>query len=257
PERTGDIQDGIRNFRHVVQERPVIHVEIVSVDECIHSQYHCEVHEEHPKAAYRPLECRLPSRHPVDDERIDDDDGMQQHKCPSHEVVRGMDGNRQCKGAVCIETEIEYQIMHPALSDDPLDDDEPNDHPADVKRHGIPQIVAGFENIPADRKSTRLNSSHVSISYAVFCLKKKIIYAQHCAILSQIICTSCVFILVCPPLLLPLLSLSPYLVCSLCSMSLRPPSSTLFPYTTLFRSCIQHFLTTPWMMMNQTTTLQM
>src|SRR5690348_17578575 len=26
---------------------------------------------------------------------------------------------------------------------------------------------------PADRKSTRLNSSHPSISYAVFCLKKK------------------------------------------------------------------------------------
>src|SRR5690606_41328872 len=26
---------------------------------------------------------------------------------------------------------------------------------------------------PADRKSTRLNSSHVKISYAVFCLKKK------------------------------------------------------------------------------------
>src|SRR2546430_3975925 len=28
--------------------------------------------------------------------------------------------------------------------------------------------------IPADRKSTRLNSSHSQISYAVFCLKKKI-----------------------------------------------------------------------------------
>src|SRR5690554_7143853 len=27
---------------------------------------------------------------------------------------------------------------------------------------------------PIDRKSTRLNSSHVRISYAVFCLKKKI-----------------------------------------------------------------------------------
>src|SRR5690625_6282977 len=26
---------------------------------------------------------------------------------------------------------------------------------------------------PVDRKSTRLNSSHVAISYAVFCLKKK------------------------------------------------------------------------------------
>src|SRR5690349_22467444 len=28
-------------------------------------------------------------------------------------------------------------------------------------------------HIDADRKSTRLNSSHVEISYAVFCLKKK------------------------------------------------------------------------------------
>src|SRR5690606_41576649 len=27
--------------------------------------------------------------------------------------------------------------------------------------------------VPVDRKSTRLNSSHVKISYAVFCLKKK------------------------------------------------------------------------------------
>src|SRR2546430_11179962 len=27
--------------------------------------------------------------------------------------------------------------------------------------------------LPADRKSTRLNSSHSQISYAVFCLKKK------------------------------------------------------------------------------------
>src|SRR5690606_41470895 len=27
--------------------------------------------------------------------------------------------------------------------------------------------------LPSDRKSTRLNSSHVKISYAVFCLKKK------------------------------------------------------------------------------------
>src|SRR5437868_4290863 len=41
-----------------------------------------------------------------------------------------------------------------------------------------------------DRKSTRLNSSHVSISYAVFCLRR------------------------------------------------RPPRSTLFPYTTLFRSLL-------------------
>src|SRR3712207_7605643 len=29
--------------------------------------------------------------------------------------------------------------------------------------------------LPADRKSTRLNSSHANISYAVFCLRKKTI----------------------------------------------------------------------------------
>src|SRR3712207_8528227 len=29
------------------------------------------------------------------------------------------------------------------------------------------------QRAPADRKSTRLNSSHANISYAVFCLKKK------------------------------------------------------------------------------------
>src|SRR5437660_6776251 len=34
-----------------------------------------------------------------------------------------------------------------------------------------PGIVEGDE--VRDRKSTRLNSSHVAISYAVFCLKKK------------------------------------------------------------------------------------
>src|SRR5699024_11383678 len=33
--------------------------------------------------------------------------------------------------------------------------------------------------IPADRKSTRLNSSHVSNSYAVFCLKKKKLSSHH------------------------------------------------------------------------------
>src|SRR5690606_41050551 len=31
----------------------------------------------------------------------------------------------------------------------------------------------GLEMFTTDRKSTRLNSSHVKISYAVFCLKKK------------------------------------------------------------------------------------
>src|SRR5438445_3464896 len=39
----------------------------------------------------------------------------------------------------------------------------------------VNQIKAGGgQAIAVDRKSTRLNSSHANISYAVFCLKKKI-----------------------------------------------------------------------------------
>src|SRR2546430_13180189 len=40
------------------------------------------------------------------------------------------------------------------------------DHQAHVRPEG-------FRDHRADRKSTRLNSSHSQISYAVFCLKKK------------------------------------------------------------------------------------
>src|SRR3989442_8888351 len=36
-----------------------------------------------------------------------------------------------------------------------------------------PLKIAELEIVVGDRKSTRLNSSHVRISYAVFCLKKK------------------------------------------------------------------------------------
>src|SRR5207253_9930770 len=38
---------------------------------------------------------------------------------------------------------------------------------------GADQHVAARGRAVRDRKSTRLNSSHVAISYAVFCLKKK------------------------------------------------------------------------------------
>src|SRR6202047_5474595 len=38
--------------------------------------------------------------------------------------------------------------------------------------------VAGNWGVGGDRKSTRLNSSHRTISYAVFCLKKKYIYVK-------------------------------------------------------------------------------
>src|SRR2546427_7071058 len=42
----------------------------------------------------------------------------------------------------------------------------------------IPFALSGELFANGDRKSTRLNSSHSQISYAVFCLKKKKLYAE-------------------------------------------------------------------------------
>src|SRR6266508_5991197 len=61
-------------------------------------------------------------------------------------------------------TEIYTLSLHDAL---PL---HPQGHPAG--HHELPEAhVLQIERV--DRKSTRLNSSHVAMSYAVFCLKKK------------------------------------------------------------------------------------
>src|ERR1039457_6456418 len=96
-----------------------------------------------------------------------------------------------------------------------------------------------------DRKSTRLNSSHLLISYAVFCLKKKrrgvmvgelgasgvacgVRCSATCAPLSMHV-TSCESHTPVVTRRLP----SPF---SFFLMIRRPPRSTLFPYTTLFRS---------------------
>src|SRR5438094_4065040 len=42
-----------------------------------------------------------------------------------------------------------------------------------VDRCGMLRRQVGHQHVGEDRKSTRLNSSHRTISYAVFCLKKK------------------------------------------------------------------------------------
>src|SRR3712207_7323367 len=44
--------------------------------------------------------------------------------------------------------------------------------PTSIRSTSVP-VVHGSTSELQDRKSTRLNSSHANISYAVFCLKKK------------------------------------------------------------------------------------
>src|SRR5207253_5500567 len=42
-----------------------------------------------------------------------------------------------------------------------------------ARENGKVNLMVPADSLVEDRKSTRLNSSHVAISYAVFCLKKK------------------------------------------------------------------------------------
>src|ERR1022692_2678362 len=117
------------------------------------------------------------------------------------------------------------------------------DHELAVNDHGAGRFEHAASH--ADRKSTRLNSSHLVISYAVFCLKKKKnTFAKTVALLADNLNLSSVTFTVSvafghPPRTSSVVS---YLLpCSPCRslffflMIRRPPRSTLFPYTTLFR----------------------
>src|SRR5215467_2092248 len=95
-----------------------------------------------------------------------------------------------------------------------------------------------------DRKSTRLNSSHLVISYAVFCLKKK----NNNELRNRIEHTMAGHVrraleekpIVCEGDLVRMnyvhCVVTPYRYFFFFLMIRRPPRSTLFPYTTLFRS---------------------
>src|SRR2546430_17114432 len=71
-------------------------------------------------------------------------------------------------------TEIYTLSLHDAL---PILEGHPERHVWGLGRHHIGSNFFWYLKDPvgnfSDRKSTRLNSSHSQISYAVFCLKKK------------------------------------------------------------------------------------
>src|SRR3712207_8033180 len=56
-------------------------------------------------------------------------------------------------------------------------------HFVGAERRMQPPHAQLFQRVLRDRKSTRLNSSHANISYAVFCLKKKQNVMHHLATL--------------------------------------------------------------------------
>src|SRR5439155_910456 len=99
-----------------------------------------------------------------------------------------------------------------------------------------------------DRKSTRLNSSHVAISYAVFCLKKKKIdirnnhgeshrLGKRVSVRQQAVITVYLRISLDQYYQLSINSSTPHCLSRFFFLMIRrPPRSTLFPYTTLFRS---------------------
>src|SRR2546430_9196377 len=72
-------------------------------------------------------------------------------------------------------TEIYTLSLHDALPISPRSPGSPHCrsrlHPS--RRPDKPRVLPTQAWPPSDRKSTRLNSSHSQISYAVFCLKKK------------------------------------------------------------------------------------
>src|SRR5690606_41836783 len=62
---------------------------------------------------------------------------------------------------------------HPAIGERHDRPGREREHGGDERREEEHPLVRARRNDRLDRKSTRLNSSHVKISYAVFCLKKK------------------------------------------------------------------------------------
>src|ERR1022692_4011491 len=85
-----------------------------------------------------------------------------------------------------------------------------------------------------DRKSTRLNSSHLVISYAVFCLKKKKTHLRNSSIPLSSLVTSA-GMSGAPNLSATAFKRSAFREFFFFLMIRRPPSSPLFPPTPLFR----------------------
>src|SRR5699024_11403160 len=96
--------------------------------------------------------------------RVARGDGGLADGAPLHrpELGQGLDGGVGARVLVGVDDDVVALALRHSDGDDLL-----GEHAGPPGGHGA---LVGLDR---DRKSTRLNSSHVSISYAVFCLKKK------------------------------------------------------------------------------------
>src|SRR5699024_12795998 len=96
----------------------------------------------------------------------------------AHCTILAADAARPCLLPVLLfffYSSANHQYLHsfPTRRSSDLAETVANIAPIDFAGGTVIHINAGVAAKSIDRKSTRLNSSHVSISYAVFCLKKK------------------------------------------------------------------------------------
>src|SRR5690625_7102108 len=75
------------------------------------------------------------------------------------------------KGSIRAWVSLVKRMVRDSEAEGPLPGRSAPDNVPAIKR--VDCRIKSFLDIMTDRKSTRLNSSHVAISYAVFCLKKK------------------------------------------------------------------------------------
>src|SRR5690625_6087130 len=78
-------------------------------------------------------------------------------------------------GICAVEHHLQYCVVSSVVSASCNDASVASSHEAkaSASRPSSTTVAKALAAAAQDRKSTRLNSSHVAISYAVFCLKKK------------------------------------------------------------------------------------
>src|SRR5688572_17808706 len=142
------------DHRLQVLDRVLRHSQVVAVE---HQQVGVLALLDRAQVAFLEEKERVRAR--VRDQCLFPRDGLPVHLVPTHHLARDCQAQRvervggRHRGGVGAQAPVDAAVLDAA------------------ERRHVPRLVA--VHAMQDRKSTRLNSSHSQISYAVFCLKKK------------------------------------------------------------------------------------